>query len=115
MHKRLILTMLLTVLLVGSNVMAQSGVTIKGNVFGGGNLATVGGSVTVNMSAGTVEKDVYGGGALANTNINNATNAATTTVNLTGGTIKGDAYGGGLGKLGTEVTGEKYTAEEAAE
>ena len=38
------------------------------NVFGGGNLADVGGSVTVNMIAGTVDKDVYGGGALANTN-----------------------------------------------
>ena len=93
--------------LAGSNVMAQSsptptGVTVRGNVYGGGNLATVGGNVTVNMSAGTVEKDVYGGGALANTNINNAasydgtgtetiTSTHTTTVNLTGGTIKGDA------------------------
>ena len=38
------------------------------NVFGGGNLANVGGSVTVNMRTGTVAKDVYGGGALANTN-----------------------------------------------
>ena len=48
-----------------------SGVHVHGNVFGGGNLATVGGSVTVNMGGGTVDKDVYGGGALANTNTNN--------------------------------------------
>ncbi len=45
-----------------------TGVVVHGNVFGGGNLADVGGSVTVNMIAGTVDKDVYGGGALANTN-----------------------------------------------
>ena len=115
--------------LAGSNVMAQStpAPKVMGNVYGGGNLATVGGSVTVNMRAGTVEKDVYGGGALANTNINNVaaasyngtgtetgnTFANTTTVNLTGGTIKGDAYGGGLGQLGTPVEGVKYTQEEA--
>lgn len=55
--------------LTGSHALAQ--VTVNGNVFGGGNLATVGGSVTVNMETGTVSGSVYGGGALANTNINN--------------------------------------------
>ena len=114
-------------LLTVSTATAQdtpTGPRVRGNVYGGGNLATVGGSVTVNMSAGTVEKDVYGGGALANTNINNATNygtenetvsstSTTTTVNLTGGTIMGDAYGGGLGRIEvTAVAGEKYTQEE---
>ena len=115
-------------LLASSTVTAQNtptGPRVHGNVYGGGNLATVGGSVTVNMSAGTVEKDVYGGGALANTNINNASNYGTenetvpststntTTVNLTGGTIMGDAYGGGLGRIEVSaVTGEKYTQEE---
>lgn len=115
-------------LLTVSTATAQdtpTGPRVRGNVYGGGNLATVGGSVTVNMSAGTVEKDVYGGGALANTNINNATNYGTesetvsststntTTVNLTGGTIMGDAYGGGLGRIEvTAVAGEKYTQEE---
>ena len=107
-------------LLTGSVATAQdtpTGPRVHGNVYGGGNLATVGGSVTVNMKAGTVEKDVYGGGALANTNINNATNYGTenetvsststntTTVNLTGGTIMGDAYGGGLGDLAERGTG----------
>ena len=105
-------------LLAGSTATAEDTPTrprVRGNVYGGGNLATVGGSVTVNMSAGTVEKDVYGGGALANTNINNATNYGTesetvsststntTTVNLTGGTIMGDAYGGGLGQRAREA------------
>ena len=114
--------------LAGSNVMAQStpAPTVNGNVYGGGNLATVGGNVTVNMRAGEVQGDVYGGGALANTNINNATNYGTssetvtsttaniTTVNLTGGTIKGDAYGGGLGRIGVEAKAAvKYTQEEA--
>ncbi len=56
-------------LLAGSTATAQ--VHVKGNVFGGGNLADVGGSVTVNMTAGTVDNDVYGGGALANTNTSN--------------------------------------------
>ena len=111
-------------LLAGGNAMAQ---TIGGSVYGGGNLATVGGSVTVNMKTGTVEQDVYGGGALANTNINNvtagygtnnetipSTSTNTTTVNLTGGLIKGDAYGGGLGQLAKEGTAAvTYTQEEA--
>ena len=100
-------------LLTGGGALAQ--VKVSGSVFGGGNLATVGGSVTVNMSAGTVEQDVYGGGALANTNINNTTDPTvnTTTVNLTGGTIKGDAYGGGLGRLAKEGTAAVYTAVES--
>ena len=116
--------------LAGSHALAQgsgTGVHVMGNVYGGGNLAPVGGNVEVNMKAGTVEKDVYGGGALANTNINNvtsgygtssetisSTSTNTTTVNLTGGTIKGDAYGGGLGRIG--VTGSEavyYTQLEA--
>lgn len=69
------------------------------NVFGGGNKADVGGSVTVNMKRGVVDNDIYGGGALAHTNINNSGNTTdnVTSVNLTGGTVKGDVYGGGLG------------------
>ena len=63
------ITILLTAFFVGGSAMAQ--VTVNGSVYGGGNLADVGGSVTVNMRTGTVAKDVYGGGALANTNTNN--------------------------------------------
>lgn len=69
---RLTITLLLTALMAVSNVTAQEKkVTIHGNVFGGGNEAPVGGSVTVNMTGGTVNGDVYGGGAKANTNTDN--------------------------------------------
>ena len=97
-------------LLTGSTATAQ--VHVNGSVYGGGNLANVGGTVVVNMSAGTVDKDVYGGGALANTNTNNTDDPSvnTTTVNLTGGMINGDAYGGGLGRIAESV---HYTQEEA--
>ena len=85
---------------------------IAGNVFGGGEVGIVKGSVDVTMNGGTVNHDVYGGGALANTNTANvtsgygtdsevigSTSTYKTTVNLLGGLIKGDAYGGGLGRL----------------
>ena len=91
-----------------------TGVVVHGNVFGGGNLADVGGSVTVNMIAGTVDNDVYGGGALANTNTNIANDATIkTTVNLLGGTIVGDAYGGGLGQQANNSATPAVTAVEA--
>ena len=93
---------------------------IKNDVYGGGSLADVTGSVNVSISGGTVTHDVYGGGALADTNTDNATNYGTnsetisstntytTTVKLTGGLI-GNAYGGGLGQLGS---GTHYTQDE---
>ena len=100
----------LALLLLMTGSTATAGIVVTGNVYGGGNLADVGGSVEVNIKAGEVNGDVNGGGALANTNVKNATNYGTetetvtstatntTTVNLTGGTIHGDAYGGGLGQ-----------------
>ena len=103
----------LILLLAGSTATAQ-GPTVHGNVYGGGNLANVGGSVTVNMTAGTVDKDVYGGGALANTNTNIANDVTIkTTVNLLGGTIVGDAYGGGLGRQADNNASPAVTAVEA--
>ena len=112
-----ILIILLAAELTCNSAQAQgttgsTGPTVKGSVYGGGNLAEVGGSVTVKMEAGTVAKDVYGGGALANTNTNNTDDPSvnTTTVNLTGGMINGDAYGGGLGRIAESV---HYTQEEA--
>ena len=108
-------------LTMGGTVKAQdaaesTGPTIRGNVYGGGNLAEVQGSVTVNVKGGTVVNDVYGGGALASTNTANwdaklndgaggwaagKTSASNTTiVNLTGGVV-GNAYGGGLGDADT--------------
>ena len=59
---RLIYTLLLTALMASMNVSA--GVTIGGNVYGGGNLADVKTNTTVNMGGGTVEGNVYGGGNL---------------------------------------------------
>ena len=49
---RLIYTLLLTALMASTNVSA--GVTVKGNVYGGGNLADVKTNTTVNMGGGTV-------------------------------------------------------------
>ena len=57
-----------------------------GNVFGGGNLATLGGSDTVNIKKGTVSYNVYGGGNQAGT--------GSSTVNMTGGTVMDGIYGG---------------------
>ena len=114
MKKRYIQTLmlLLAALLVSHNAKAQepgtstvsTGPTVRGSVFGGGNLAKVEGSVTVNVSAGTVANDVYGGGAKASTNTGNTANTTenttenTTKVFLLGGTIEHNVYGGGLGE-----------------
>ena len=77
-------------------------VTVGGSVFGGGNLASVGGSTTVsiNQNGSKVCVDVYGGGALANVGTGSST---PTTVTLTQGKVIGDVYGGGLGDAGHEA------------
>ena len=108
MKKRYIQTLmlLLAALLVSHNAKAQepgtstvsTGPTVRGNVFGGGNLANVKGSVTVNVSAGTVANDVYGGGNVADVN-------GDTRLHLLGGTITGNVYGGGKGQLATAAVG----------
>lgn len=111
---KLAVVFLLAGLMAAGSVSA--GVVVTGNVYGGGNKADVGGSVTVNIKAGTVVKDVYGGGALANTNIKNVTagyrtdnetipqtSTNKTAVNLRGGTINGNVYGGGLGRQAVEA------------
>lgn len=71
-------------------------VTVGGSVFGGGNLASVGGNTTVsiNQVGSKVGVDVYGGGALANVG---ADASSATIVTLTQGKVVGDVYGGGLG------------------
>ena len=86
--------------------------SVAGDVYGGGEMSGVGGSIIVNMNGGTVSGSVYGGGAKANTNTNNVTagygtesetisttDTYTTTINLHGGTVITDVYGGGLGVL----------------
>lgn len=72
--------------------------TIRGNIYGGGQLATVDGNTEVEVSTGKVAKDVYGGGALADVEGN-------TVVNLYGGAI-GTAFGGGLGQLADDAAGK---------
>lgn len=83
-----------------------SGVKVGGNVFGGGNLASVAGKTTVlvNQPGGKIQGDVYGGGALADVGTL-ATDS--TVVNIFNGHIGGNVYGGGLGKL---VPGEDTIA-----
>ena len=99
MFSRLALLGLL--MLVASATMAQGGgstphVTIGGSVFGGGNLANVGGNSTVlvDQNGTVIGEDVYGGGALANVG---TTSADSTTVTILNGVINGNVYGGGLG------------------
>ena len=85
-----------------TNVVVNTGITVKGNVYAGGNLACVGfdnsnvgsnpyptfvGLSSVRMSGGTVEGDVYGGGNMANVYGSNE-------VQVSGGTITGSLYGG---------------------
>ena len=60
---RLIYSLLLTALMASMDASAGvTGVTIKGNVYGGGNLADVKTNTEVNMGGGTVAGNVYGGG-----------------------------------------------------
>ena len=81
---------------------SEAKVTVGGSVFGGGNLANVGGntSVTINQVGSEVGGDVYGGGALADVGTNTTNN---TTVTLTNGKVLGDVYGGGLGDAATNT------------
>ena len=70
--------------------------TIKGNVYGGGNLSQVEGSTTINIKSGgiTAEKEgdgnIYGGGYGVS-----AVLTGNTTVNVAGGIVSKDVYGGG--------------------
>lgn len=88
----------LFLLLFGGTVAAQTPehVLIHGNVFGGGKVAEVNGSVMVNLDGSShVMGDVYGGGALADVNFDEEEDS--TVVNIKGGTVDSNIYGGGLG------------------
>ena len=103
--------------LTGTQALAD-GVVVKGNVYGGGNLADVKVNTEVNMSTGTVEGSVFGGGKGKADNFtcdkamvgvvddgvtDNGENAnprytlkdGGTTVTITNGMVEGDVYGGG--------------------
>ncbi len=99
-----------------SEVNIQSGASVTGSVYGGGEAGRVKGDVVVDMTGGTVSQNVYGGGALADSNTDNwdatlNSNAGgwtnttkksalyTTQVSLTGGTVGHDVYGGALGRV----------------
>lgn len=92
MNKKLLLAALM--LCFGTMATAQvQGVQVGGSVFGGGNLANVGGnsSVKVSQNGAKISKDVYGGGALADV-------VGTATVQIDSGTVDSNVYGGGLGR-----------------
>lgn len=91
-NKKLLLAALM--LCFGTVATAQvQGVQVGGSVFGGGNLANVGGnsSVKVSQNGARISKDVYGGGALADV-------VGTATVQIDSGTVDSNVYGGGLGR-----------------
>ena len=87
---------------------ASAQVVVNGNVFGGGNAATVSGNTTVLMDGtnATVRQDLYGGGAQAAVGTLNGSNKATTaaTVTVLAGTVERDVYGGGLGTQANPAT-----------
>lgn len=104
----------------GGNATTQH-VEVRGNVYGGGNLAPVAGNTSVlvdqqGCTIGTVSGgvhaggDVYGGGALADVGTLDGGN--TTTVNILDGIINGNVYGGGLGQK--QIGDDPETAIAAA-
>jgi hypothetical protein len=104
----------------GGNATTQH-VEVRGNVYGGGNLAPVAGNTSVlvdqqGCTIGTVSGgvhaggDVYGGGALADVGTLDGGN--TTTVNILNGIINGNVYGGGLGQK--QIGDDPATAIAAA-
>ena len=109
---------MLPALLAGGSAMAQAqaqGVKVYGSVYGGGNLAVVNGSTTVNVGGGTIGTagqggatygNVYGGGKGQFKDENNQELEASkavqsglvkgnTTVTIHNGTILHNIYGGG--------------------
>ncbi len=92
--------LLLAALMLCFGTMATAQVKVGGSVFGGGNLAKVGGnsSVKVSQNGATITNDVYGGGALANVD-------GTATVQIDSGTVSRNVYGGGLGRKAKEAEG----------
>ena len=108
--------LLMTMLIMGGTAKAQ--LLIKGNVFGGGENATVTHDVTVNFHGrvvgdvpqDTIKGDVYGGGGFADVNTDNHD---TTRVILNGGVVNGNIYGGGLGRLANNSVSPAISAVAA--
>lgn len=91
--------LLLAALMLCFGTVATAQVQVGGSVFGGGNLAKVGGnsSVKVSQNGATITQDVYGGGALADVE-------GTATVQIDSGTVSRNVYGGGLGDANHAAT-----------
>ena len=72
------------------DLTATTTAIVSGNVYGGGDLAPVVGSTTVNVQKddSSISLDVYGGGNKANV-------SGSVSVSITGGTVSQDVYGGG--------------------
>lgn len=100
---------MLAMLLMGGTAMAQSHVTVGGDVYGGGNKASVnrGTTVLIDQSNAVIKGDVYGGGAKAKVdtfliaNPGEATTIDSTLVTILQGNVQGNVYGGGLGNADT--------------
>ena len=118
-----IYALLLAAMLTAGSVTtatAQSGPTVHGNVYGGGNAADVGADATVNITGGQIggstvnaeHGNVFGGGKGQNTtvkgnvsvNIGKAPEGSVTTYTGTG-IVKGSVYGGSaLGYVNANTT-----------
>ena len=83
----LILTLTSALCLFGLTAKAQTGPTIGGSVYGGGNQATVTGPVTVDVTAGDVKKNVFGGGNKAGILHTEGLTDGTATVTISGGMV----------------------------
>ena len=97
-HMRLLRGAMLAAAMLFSYAGAHAQVKVEGDVFGGGNLANVGGksSVIINRSNyDTIGGNVYGGGAYAHVG---TASTDTTRVSILQGTVMGHVFGGGLGR-----------------
>ena len=126
-RKRLLRSLLLLLVMCGGDAttaMAEGGVKVNGNVYGGGNTADVQGNAEVNVTSGTV-LDVYGGGKGQTTvvsgdvtvNIGKETTEGNTTTYSGNGTVKGSVYGGSaLGAVNAkkEEGNTEYSGTEGA-
>ena len=127
-RKRLLRSLLLLLVMCGGDAttaMAEGGVKVNGNVYGGGNTADVQGNAEVNVTSGTVVNDVYGGGKGQTTvvsgdvtvNIGKETTEGNTTTYSGNGTVKGSVYGGSaLGAVNAkkEEGNTEYSGTEGA-
>ena len=116
-------TILLMALLLAGGIASAQNVTIKGSVYGGGNLGAVRNvstgtgtetnvtkidSTTVYINGGTVKGTVYGGGKGTGYNENMGLVEGNASVYMKGGMVERSIYGGGeMGSVGTFT--EHYT------